>query len=50
MCEEDIEELECGNKAAILLAEHLERTGADKITIPILTDAGCYQIIIVKTM
>ena len=49
MCEELEEELEEGEKAARLLAEHLESMGAGKCSIPISTDNGCYIIEIRKT-
>lgn len=50
MCKEDIEELERGQQAALLLAEHLEGMYANEIIMLTFTDTGCYQITIVKTL
>lgn len=50
MCKELEDELENSRRAAVELAEHLERMGAEKAKIPIQTDSGCYVIEIRKML
>ena len=50
MCKELEEELQRGKELAKDLAEHLENSGASKITIPIETINGCYIVEIRKTL
>jgi len=50
MCEELKEELDRGHKAAKDLVEHLENMSADKVSFPIQTENGCYQVKVVKTL
>ena len=50
MCEELEQELRRGEEAAQHLVEHLERMGADKASMPIVTDDGCYIVEVRKTL
>lgn len=44
MCEELKKELEEGEKIAKMLAEHLQRMNAEKVTIPVILSGSKYEI------
>lgn len=50
MCKELEEEQERGRDAARALIEHMEAMGAERVTMPIETDNGCYRVTVVKTL